>query len=417
MNSKARILAPALLVVFLSVFAFYMAPTNADQTLALTRIYGSGVTVDNEGALLVIGSSAPFSNGMAQSFWFKYVSSLPDSPNPQPDCMKTFGNAEPLQTWGYSVVTDSSNSIWITGATQTFGGENYNVFLQKFDESCHLLFTLQWAGAGNDIPHGLAVDAEDNVYVVGSTTSFSNGMSQIFLLKYSSAGEFQWAQRFGGIKNDYGNGVAVDSNGNIYVAGTTSSYGAGGTNGILLKYDSFGNLIYYRTWGGSQNSYGTGVAVDSGGYVYETGYTYSLGPKPGTSAVILLKYDPNGTPIFQDIWGGTQNDFASGVAVDFDGHVYVVGYTKTFDLTPGIPSAFLLKFNPDGTLLFQKIWGGNRGDFAYAVAVDLQEHVYVTGYTYSFGPNTQGPNFFVLKYDYSGNLQWEKIYGGGIPDP
>jgi hypothetical protein len=77
----------------------------------------------------------------------------------------------------------------------------------------------------------------------------------------------------------------------------------------------------------------------------------------------------------------------------------------------------LLKYDQAGTLLFAKSWGGNRGDFAYGVAVDTAENVYVTGYTYSFGPNTQGANFFVLKYDYYGNLQFQNLYGGGIPDP
>ena len=416
LNSKTRILAPGLLVA-LSILTFYMAPTHADQILASTRIFGSGATVDNEGSLIVIGSSSPFSNGMSQAFLLKYVSSLPDSPNGQLSCMKTFGNGEPLDTFGYSVATDSSNSIYITGSTQTFGGEDYDVFLQKYDQSCHLLFTEQWGGAGNDVPRGIAVDAGDNVYITGSTDSFGNGLTQIFLLKYSSVGELQWSKTFGGSKNDFGNSVAVDTYGNVYVAGTTNSYGAGAADIILLKYDSSGNLLYYRTWGGTQNDYGTGVAVDSGGYVYVTGYTYRLGPTPGTSAVVLLKYDPSGNKLFQQTWGGTFNDFATGIAVDLDGHVYVVGYTKTNAITPGVPSAFLLKYDSSGNLLFQRFWGGNRGDFAYAVAVDTQENVYVTGYSYSFGPNTQGPNFFILKYDYYGNLQFQRLYGGGIPDP
>jgi hypothetical protein len=112
-----------------------MAPTHADQILASTRIFGSGATVDNEGSLIVIGSSSPFSNGMSQAFLLKYVSSLPDSPNGQLSCMKTFGNGEPLDTFGYSVATDSSNSIYTAGSTQTFGGEDYDVFLQKYDQS------------------------------------------------------------------------------------------------------------------------------------------------------------------------------------------------------------------------------------------------------------------------------------------
>jgi hypothetical protein len=100
-----------------------------------------------------------------------------------------------------------------------------------------------------------------------------------------------------------------------------------------------------------------------------------------------------------------------------DGNVYVVGYTKSYSVTMGVPGAFLLKYDETGNLIFQRTWGGTRGDFAYGVAVDLTENVYVTGYTYSFGPNILGSSFFILKYDSSGELIVQKTYGGGIPDP
>jgi hypothetical protein len=378
-------------------------------------MFGSAAAIDNEGSLLVIGSSVPFSNGQSQAFFFKFVSSLPDSPLGQRACMKTFGNGEPLDTYGYGIATDSSDSIYITGTTQTFGGEDYDVFLQKYTSSCNLLYTLQWGGPGNDIPHGIAVDGEENVYITGTTSSFGNGITQVFLLKYDPEGDLLFSQVWGTM-NSYGSGVATDSFGNVYVVGTTTSLGVG-SQILLLKYDYLGNLVFKRTVGGSQNSFGTGVTVDSAGDVYETGYSYSLGPTPGISAVILLKYDPSGNLLYETTWGGKQNDAATAIATDIDGNVYLTGYTKSYSVTSGVPSAFLLKFNQDGNLTFQRVWGGNRGEFAYGVAVDTTENAYITGYTYSFGPNSQGANFFILKYDISGTLQWEKLYGGGIPDP
>jgi uncharacterized delta-60 repeat protein len=398
------------MVIFASI------PAHADQALVAGRIFGSAATIDSEGNLVAIGSSSPFSNGQSQAFLMKYVPSLPDSPLPQLSCYRTFGNGEPLDTFGYSVVTDSSNSIYITGSTQTFGGEDYDVFLQKYDQSCNLLYTKQWGGPGNDIPRGIAVDATDNVYITGSTDSFTNGTTQIFLLKYTSYGQLQFAETWGGTQNDYGNGIAVDVFGNIYVIGTTNSIGAGGSDFVLLKYSPSGNLLFEKTWGGTQNDFGTGIAVDTGGYVYVTGYTYSFGPTPGISAVVLLKYDPFGNQLFQKTWGGTMNDFATAIAVDIDGNVYVTGYTKSFSVARGVPSALLLKFDQSGNLLFQKSWGSYKGTFGYGVAVDSAENVYVTGYTYGFGPNTQGANFFFLEYGISGTLLWQNTYGGGIPE-
>jgi hypothetical protein len=218
-----------------------------------------------------------------------------------------------------------------------------------------------------------------------------------------------------GTTNSFGNGVAVDNMGNIYVVGTTTNPNSG-SQIILLKYDSSGNLRSQKTIGGGiYSSYGTGVAVDSSGSVYVTGYSYALGPTPGVSAVILLKYDPEGNLLFQAIWGGKQNDAATAVAVDIDSNVYLTGDTKSYSITPNVPSSFLLKFDSGGNLLFQRIWGWTKGEFGYGIAVDGIENVYVTGYTFSFGPNTSGANFFIQKYDMTGNLQWTRFYGGGTP--
>jgi len=414
-SQKYRLCILLAVVTLLSVVTFANILVQADPWLTPGGMYGSAAAIDNEGSLLVIGSSVPFSNGQSQAFFFKFVSSLPDSPLGQRACMKTFGNGEPLDTFGYGITTDSSDSIYITGTTQTFSGENYNVFLQKYTSSCNLLYTLQWGGAGNDIPHGITTDSVGNVYIVGSTDSFGNGITQIFLLKYDVEGDLQFSQTWG-TQNSYGNGVAVDNFGNIYVVGTTSSLGTG-SQIVLLKYDSSGNILTQKTVGGTQNSYGTGVAVDGGGNVYVTGYSYSLGPTPGISTVVLLKYDPLGNLLFQTTWGGKQDDAATSIAVDIDGNVYLTGYTKSYSVTQDVPSAFLLKFDEAGNLLFQRVWGGNRGEFGYGVAVDTSENAYVTGYTFSFGPNSQGANFFILKYDNAGNLQYTKLYGGGIPDP
>ena len=126
---------------------------------------------------------------------------------------------------------------------------------------------------------------------------------------------------------------------------------------MLLKYDSSGNYYSKERRAEPRTIFGTGVAVDTGGYVYVTGYTYSLGPTPGISAIVLLKYDPSGNLLFQKTWGGTMNDFATAIAVDIDGNVYVTGYTKSFSITPGVPSVFLAKFDQSGNLLFQKKLG------------------------------------------------------------
>jgi len=409
-----KVVPVAFLILFASLGLLTIMPARADQVLTLGRIWGSNIAVDSAGRVALTGSTAGFGDGQSLAVLFKYT------PSGKILCFKTFGGSttsNPQDTFGYGVAFDSSNSMYWTGTTQTFGGEDFDVFLQKFDSSCNLIFTMQWGGAGNDVPRGIAVDSVDNVYIAGSTDSFGAGLSDAFLLKYSADGEFQFSRMWGGLKNDLATGVAVDSAGNVYVAGATESFGAGQSEVFLLKYDSMGNLLFQTTWGGPQNDYASGLAVDAAGNVYVTGYTYSYGVTQGIASVILLKYDPSGNLLFQKTWGGAQNDYGSGVAVDGAGNVYVTGYTYSFSVTPGVANAFLLKYDSSGNLLLQNIWGGNKGDYGYGIATDHAGNIYVSGYTYSFGPNSQGVNVFLLKYDRSGNLLFQKTYGGRIPTP
>jgi hypothetical protein len=397
---------------------------SADQPISIGRVWGSGIALDSAGNIAMTGDTASFGQGGAIAYLFKF------DPSGRQLCFRTWGpqnyNTRPNggtgyqsdDTFGYGVAFDSSNNMYWTGTTMAENHEDYDVFLVKYDSSCNQVYYVGWGASGNDVGRGVAVDASDNVYVTGSTSSYGSGQgfvtSDIFLLKYGPSGEAQWSRTWGGLQNDYGTGVTVDSAGNIYVSGSTESYG-GQSDVVLLKYDPYGNLVFQKVWGGPQNDYGTGVAVDSGGNSYLTGYTYSFGSTPGVASAFLVKYDPSGNQLFQETWGGSQNTFGYGVTVDGAGNAYVTGYTYGSHPASAVASTFLLKYDPSGSLLSQQTWGGNKGDYAYAVAVDNMGNVFVTGYTYSFGPNTKGGSFFLLKYDPFGNLLYQKSYGGGIP--
>jgi hypothetical protein len=416
---SSRIALAAVVALLLSVLIIPITPVQANRFITNNMVWNSGIAIDSEGDVAYVGSTVGFSNGPAMATLLKY------SPSGKLLCFKTFGgqtggnNPGALDTFGYGVAFDTSNNMYVTGTTQSFGGQDYDVFLLKFDSSCNLLFPpMQWGGPGNDVPRGIATDSADNVYITGYTDSFGAGGTDLFLLKYRSAdNKFVWFKTWGGPLNDYGTGVEVDLQGNVYVTGYTNSLGGGVTSVVLLKFDSSGNLLMQKTWGGNQNNYASGIALDSAGNVYVSGTTYSSGVTAGVPNVFLLKYDLSGNLLYQKTWGGTQSDFGAGVTVDSVGNAYVTGYTYSSSTTPGVASVFLLKYNPAGTLLMEEIWGGRRSDYGYGIAVDAVGQIYISGYTFSFGPNTQGVNVFLLKYDLSGNLMFQKLYGGGIPDP
>ena len=193
------------------------------------------------------------------------------------------------------------------------------------------------------------------------------------------------------------------------MVGYTRSYGAGYNDILLLKYDQQGNLIWNKTWGGSDFERGHGVAVDNSGYIYVTGFTCSYGA--GYEDAVLLKYTPDGTLIWSETWGGTDDDRGNGVAIDYFGYIYVTGTTYSYGA--GNSDVFLLKYYPNGSLVDSRTWGGSGSDESHGIAVG-SGCIYVTGGTFSYGAG--GSDVFLLKYDISGNLIQNKTWGGSGSD-
>ena len=185
-----------------------------------------------------------------------------------------------------------------------------------------------WGGIDDDFGREVAVDSSDNVYVAGSTYNFGAGSGDIVLVKYDSSGVQQWNRTWGGIDDDFGRGVAVDSSDNVYVSGGTKSFGAGSWDTVLVKYDSSGVQQWNRTWGGIEEDFSRGVVVDSSDNVFLVGDTISFGPE--YLEIVLVKYDSSGVQQWYRTWGGINGDIGSGVAVDSSDNVYVSGSTLNF---------------------------------------------------------------------------------------
>ena len=175
-----------------------------------------------------------------------------------------------------------------------------------------------------------------------------------------SSGDLAWQRTWGGTEYDWGprSAVALDSPGNAYVLGTTPSFGASKGDVLLLKFDPSGNLLWQRTWGRNEPNFGWGLALDSSDDIYITGVTQSFG---GTGhALFLVKFDSFGDLLWQRTRGG--NDTAGcgyNVALDSLGDVYVVGITESAASSGSSDGdhrigedALLLKFGPSGNLLW-----------------------------------------------------------------
>ena len=252
-----------------------------------------------------------------------------------------------------SIAVDTSNNIYCGGVV------NNDILVVKYNTSG----VLQWQNklastpAAADIGRAVAVDASNNVYVVGSTTI--SGYKYGVIAKYNTSGAIQWQRTLGdGITNVEFYGVAVDSSNNVYVVGERDNPTG---EVITVKYNSAGTIQWQRKLFGS-NDAGRAVAVDSAANVYV------LAEGGGSSTTLLIKYNTSGTLQWQK---SINQLYAAALAVDTAQNICVL-------VSAG--NAYVVKFNSSGALLWQRslttlylysitttinnsiVLGGDRGD-------------------------------------------------------
>ena len=306
---------------------------------------------------------------------------------------------------GRGIAVDSSGNVYVAGQSDSTSNGFYDILITKYNTSGAIQWQRTLGGTADDIGYEIAVDSSGNVYVAGQSNGTGAGGMDVLIAKYNASGTIQWQRTLGGTDTEFGRSIAVDSSGNVYVLGSTRSTGAGTYDFLIAKYNTSGAIQWQRTLGGTDRDEGQGIAVDSSGNVYVTGRCQSAGA--GSIDFLIAKYNASGTIQWQRTLGGTDIDFSLAIAVDSSGNVYVTGYTSV----GGLGQEFLItKYNTSGTIQWQRTLSGTGDDQGYGVAVDSSGDVYVVGQTTSAGAG----NFDILiaKYNASGTIQWQRILGG-----
>ena len=239
----------------------------------------------------------------------------------------------------------------------------------------------------------------------GSYSLTAAGGSDIFVASINSSGTWQWATSGGGTLTDVGNGIAIDDNADLYVTGAFSDVStfdshslisAGGRDIFTAKLDSDDGSWTWVSGGGSTlDDEGQGVSVDTAGNVYFTGYfndnaTFGGGTvvsSVGQTDIITGKYDPNGTILWTRRSGGANFDRGYAINSDDNGNTFVTGYfydTADFSFTTlvseGASDVFVMKYDTDGVLQAAVSAGGTGPDQGYGMATDAGDNAYVTGW-------------------------------------
>ena len=265
---------------------------------------------------------------------------------------------------GYGIAVDAAANVYVTGCfggTGTFGSTsltsngNNDVFAAKLDTNGNWLWVKSAGGVDPDYGWGIAVDAAANVYLTGhfwytatfgATTLTSTSVSDIFIAKLDSSGNWLWARQCGGgVYGDYPLSIKVDNLSNVYLAGcfegttdfgSTSLTSAGYSDIFVAKLNSAGTWLWAKRAGGPNGDYAYGLALDASANAYLTGYYWystAFGTTNLTSSyssdTFVAKLNSNGNWLWAKQAGGASNDWVDmgyGIALDGANNILLAGY-------------------------------------------------------------------------------------------
>jgi predicted secreted protein len=299
----------------------------------------------------------------------------------------------------------------LAGYTSSYGPGIPNFWFAKTDSAGNMQWSRTYGGTGSDIARDLTQTSDGGYALAGSTTSFGAGGVDFWLVKTDATGNTQWSKTYGGTGSDYAWSMVQTIDGGYALAGDTNSFGAGGSDFWLVKANATGTMQWSRTYGGT----GIDVARDviqtiDGGYAL-AGYTWSLGA--GMADFWLVKTDASGIVEWNKTYGETADDAAYSMVQTIDGGYALAGDTYSFGA--GGVDFWLVKTDASGIMEWNKTHGGTRDDYTLSMVRTDDGGYAQAGYTYSYGAGAK-PDFWLVKTDSAGNMQWTKTHGGTDDD-
>ena len=267
-------------------------------------------------------------------------------------------------------------------------------------------WTKTFGGSNND--EGWAIDkTSDGGYILaGYTISLSsNNWSDIYIIKTDANGEVLWSKIIGDTLDEYASDIKQLPDGNFIIAGYGRVNSPNHYDALLIKIDQDGNVIWNKSFGGSDFDQFTAVEIVSDGFVL-VGTTKSISPLENRE-VYLLKTDYNGNVEYQRTYNFGQ--FSEGKAIKqlYDGGFVIVG--TTYKSNSGY-DIYVLRCDNNGNFIWQKSFGGANPEQALSVIqLPTSKEIYLTGYTLSFGNDYS--DIFIMKLNELGDSLWFKTYG------
>jgi hypothetical protein len=312
---------------------------------------------------------------------------------------RTYGDTADDYCW--SVQQTADGGYIIAGATRSFGAGDGDVYLIKTNPRGDTLWTRTFGGANSERGNSVRQTTDGGYVIAGSTMSFGAGHDDVYLVRTNAAGDTLWTRTFGSVGYDYGSSCQQTADCGFIMTGYTKSFGNGNADVYLIKTDADGDTLWTRTYGDTADDCGWSVQQTAdGGYII-AGSTYSYGA--GEADIFLIRTDPAGDTLWTRTYGGTEDCWGSSIHQTADGGYVIAGGTGHADV-------YLVKTDANGDTLWTRAYGGAGDDEGRSVQQTTDSGYVIAGCTSSW--DAGGYDVYLIRTDANGDTLWTKSFGG-----
>lgn len=309
-----------------------------------------------------------------------------------------------------SIVQTKDGGYAVGGTTQSYGEGESDIYVAKVDVKGNMQWIKTVGGIEDDRGNSICETTDGGYVVAGQTKSYGVGEYDVYIVKLDASGNLEWTKTIGGADWDMGNSVVQTKDGGFVIGGCTYSFGSGNWDMYVIKLNDAGNLLWTRTIGGAESDMCNSICQTTDGGFLVGGNTLSFGL--GNTDVFVAKLDAAGNVQWAKTIGGDNADEGNSVLQSADGSYIVCGSTYSFGA--GSVDVYIVKLDATGNLLWTKTIGGKSEDIGKSIVQATGGEYVVSGYTRSYGSGAN--DIYLIKLDSNGNLQWAKTTGGKNED-
>ena len=315
-----------------------------------------------------------------------------------------------------------------------------DIWILKLDSFGNIEWKKSYGGSSFDDGYSIQQTTDGGFVVSGRSfsddfdVSGNNGESDIWILKLDNVGNLEWEKNFGGSLSEEAHSIQQTIDGGFIIAAQSFSddFDVSGNNGEsdiwILKLKNSGSLEWEKTFGSSSWDYASSIQQTTDGGFILTGQSsandFDVSGNYGEGDIWILKLDNVGNLEWEKNFGGSLNEESRSIQQTADGGFVIAGYSfsNDFDVSNnnGLNDIWILKLDKAGNLEWEKNYGGSLFDEGYSIQQTTDGGFVVAGAAFSdnfdVGDNNGLSDIWVLKLDNSGNLEWEKNYGGSSFD-